>query len=83
MKGNFRKIIMLMHFSPDSAMFNDAVTLSAQQQTQIHTSQNHILTETEAAKELLVREVSCVPILETSKAVQSALCSQPFHTLHN
>jgi len=58
-------------------------TFLAQQQIQIYTLQNNILTELEIAKELLVREVPCVPIPEISKAVQSALYFQTFGTLHN
>lgn len=83
MEGKFRKIITLIHFSPDPATFHHAMTFLAQRQTQIYTLQNLILTEVEVAKELLVREVPCVPVLETSKAVQSALYFQSFGTLHN
>lgn len=81
MEEKFRKVITLIHFRPDPATFNHAVTFFAQQQTQIYTLQNHILTEVEIAKELLQWEVPCVPIRETSKAGQAALYFQTFGTL--
>lgn len=83
MEGKCREIIVLIHFSPNPAIFYHAMTFFAQQQTQIYTLQNHIHTDVEVAKELLVREVPCVPVLETSKAVQSALYFQSFGTSHN
>lgn len=83
MEGKFRKLITQIHFRLDPATFNHSMTFFAQQQTWIYTLQNHILTEAETAKYLLVREMPCVPILETSKAVQSALYFQAFSNLHN
>jgi len=40
----------LIHFRPDPATFNHAMTFFAQQQTQIYTLQNRVLTEVEIAK---------------------------------
>lgn len=50
MEGKFRKIITLIHFRPDPATFNHGMTFFAQQQIQIYTLQNNILTDVEIAK---------------------------------